>query len=370
MPFLLRVLPVMHSNRQRQHGPTPSVDLFKGLGSWRIALAVPALIGATTVAAQAVLPARVAPTWTVAADAYYPEAGNAWERRTAARSGLDSSKLAAAIQFAISAESKAPRDFEIAHYQTFGREPFGNAVGPFKARGEPSGVILRHGYVVAEWGEPERVDMSFSVTKSFLSTVVGVAVDRGMIRSVRDTVANYVGPICSAALGAAGLGAESPADGRWLKPFESAHNKRITWEDMLRQTSDWEGTLWGKPDWADRPTGQPANWLGREASTSWIPSARHRHGAVRIADLASRTVEEQTPHVGGLGESGANTDRTRVDLRVHELVCEHRSPIRGGRASERVYSRGKWDEHYLLRPNQRYCCGGALNRERFGERVY
>lgn len=22
---------------------------------------------------------------------------------------------------------------------------------------------------------------------------------------------------------------------------------------MLRQTSDWEGTLWGKPDWADRP---------------------------------------------------------------------------------------------------------------------
>lgn len=197
--------------------------------------------------------------------------------------GLDSAKLAAAIQFAISAESKAPRDLEIAHYQTFGREPFGNAVGPFKSRGEPSGVILRKGYVVAEWGEPDRVDMTFSVTKSFLSSVVGVAVDKGLIRSVRDTVANYVGPIWSASPGATGLGAESPADGRWLKPFESAHNKRLTWDDMLRQVSDWEGTLWGKPDWADRPTGQPAQWLGRVRTN---PGSTYEYNDVRVNALA------------------------------------------------------------------------------------
>ena len=40
---------------------------------------------------------------------------------------------------------------------------------------------------------------------------------------------------------------------------------------MLRQTSDWEGTLWGKPDWADRPKGNPAEWTTRP---------RHKSGSV------------------------------------------------------------------------------------------
>ena len=35
--------------------------------------------------------------------------------------------------------------------------------------------------------------------------------------------------------------------------FASEHNAKITWDHLLRQTSDWSGTLWGKPDWADRP---------------------------------------------------------------------------------------------------------------------
>ena len=43
--------------------------------------------------------------------------------------------------------------------------------------------------------------------------------------------------------------------------FDSPHNRPITWDDLLRQTSDWEGTLWGKPDWADRPG--PIPRLGR-----------------------------------------------------------------------------------------------------------
>ena len=34
------------------------------------------------------------------------------------------------------------------------------------------------------------------------------------------------------------------------------HNATITWDHLLRQTSDWQGTLWGKPDWADRPEGE------------------------------------------------------------------------------------------------------------------
>jgi hypothetical protein len=106
---------------------------------------------------------------------YFPPPGNAWEHRSAQQAGLDSAGLAAAIAFAVASESKNPRSMEENHYRTFGREPYGGGVGPFRDRGDPTGVILRHGYIVAEWGDPDRVDMTHSVTKSFLSSVVGLA---------------------------------------------------------------------------------------------------------------------------------------------------------------------------------------------------
>ena len=91
-----------------------------------------------------------------------------------------------AIDFAIASEIKNPRNLKLNHYRTFGREPFGDAIGPIKDRGEPTGVVVHKGVLVAEWGEPQRVDMTHSVTKSFLSSVVGLAYDGGMIRSVDD----------------------------------------------------------------------------------------------------------------------------------------------------------------------------------------
>lgn len=127
--------------------------------------------------------------------AYFPEPGDRWEHRAPGAVGLDSAKLAEAIAFAVASESKSPRDRELAHYQSFGREPFGVATGPFAERGPATGMIVRNGYIVAEWGEPERVDMTFSVTKSFLSSTVGLAVERGLIRSVHDTVAKAMAPI-------------------------------------------------------------------------------------------------------------------------------------------------------------------------------
>ncbi len=84
---------------------------------------------------------------------------------------------------------------EINHYRTFGKEPFGEAIGPFADRGPATGILVYRGYIVASWGEPSRCDMTHSVTKSFLSTVVGVAVDSGLIKSVFDTVADYMPPI-------------------------------------------------------------------------------------------------------------------------------------------------------------------------------
>jgi len=37
--------------------------------------------------------------------------------------------------------------------------------------------------------------------------------------------------------------------------FETPHNRTISWNHMLRQVSDFEGKLWGKPDWAERSDG-------------------------------------------------------------------------------------------------------------------
>jgi CubicO group peptidase (beta-lactamase class C family) len=195
------------------------------------------------------------------ANAYYPDAS--WQHKSPSESGVNAQKLSEAIDFAIAGEIKAPRDLVMNHYQTFGREPFGYAIGPIKERGDPTGIIIHKGYIVAEWGDPLGVNMTHSVTKSFLSSVVGLAVDRGMIRSVDDTVRDYVAPIQLYAQPAISNKADRLGTADLLFPFESPHNRMITWDNLLRQTSDWEGTLWGKPDWADRPGENPAEWRTR-----------------------------------------------------------------------------------------------------------
>jgi CubicO group peptidase (beta-lactamase class C family) len=226
--------------------------------------------GLPPIAVSAAEPPR--PTGAVAARApYYPGRHPAWERRAPQAAGFEAERLRQAVAFAQANESKAPRDLALNHPLTMAREPYDDPIGPFKERGPATGLVVRHGYLVAEWGEPARVDMTFSVTKSFLSTVVGLAVDRGLIRDVHDRVAEYVP----------------------LEHFSSPHNAKITWDHLLRQTSDWEGTLWGKPDWADRPEGDPAQWTtrprrepGRRTSTTTSASTcwrwrRCRSGAGR-----------------------------------------------------------------------------------------
>jgi CubicO group peptidase (beta-lactamase class C family) len=216
-----------------------------------------------------------------AAASYVP--GATWERRDPAAAGFDPAGLTAAIEFAIKADARAPRDMEESHYRSFGREPFGQGIGPFKPRGEPSGVIVRGGYVVAQWGEPDRVDMTHSVTKSFLSTVVGVAVDRGIIRSVRDTVWKSQAPIYRLRLQAPSEPGTTTGESMFIDPFGSPHNRTITWDDLLRQTSDWEGTLWGKPDWADRPLQNSAEWRTRARAK---PGTAYEYNDVRVNVLA------------------------------------------------------------------------------------
>src|SRR6202158_225831 len=212
---------------------------------------------------------------------YYPDA--TWQHRTPSQSGVSPDLLKQAIDFAVAGETKAPRDLVMNHYQNFGREPFGYAIGPIRERGEPTGIIIHKGYIVAEWGNPLRVDMTHSVTKSFLSSVVGIAVERGMIKSVDDAVRDYVAPIQLHAPPSTANKSDRLTTPDLLLPFESPHNRTITWDVMLRQTSDWEGTLWGKPDWADRPDPDTSRRLNRkrnEPGTGW------KYNDVRVNALA------------------------------------------------------------------------------------
>lgn len=241
---------------------------------------------ALSLAALNIAPNLTAPAVVIAqksSEHYYPGPEESWERRTPQQVGMDSTRLNEAIAFAVANDTKAPRDLELAHYQGFGREPFGEGVGPFKERGDPTGVILRHGYIVAEWGDPRRVDMTFSVTKSFLSTTVGLAYDRGLIRNLKDRVQDYMAPVEPLAPDLGKGRAERLGESKLLHPFETEHNRKITWEHLLRQTSDWEGTLWGKPEWADRPSNKPSEWLNRKRHE---PGAAYEYNDVRVNVLA------------------------------------------------------------------------------------
>jgi CubicO group peptidase (beta-lactamase class C family) len=218
---------------------------------------------------------------TERAGVYYP--GATWESKSPAEAGVNPTRLKEAVDFAVAGETKNTRDLVMNHYQTFGREPFGYAIGPIRERGDPTGIVVHHGYIIAQWGDPTRVDMTHSVTKSMLSSVVGVAFDRGMIKSLDDPVREYVGPIQvytatppinkSDRLGSVDL----------IFPFEGAHNSQITWDHLLRQTSDWEGTLWGKPDWADRPGDNPAQWTSR---TRDKPGTAYKYNDTRVNALS------------------------------------------------------------------------------------
>lgn len=214
---------------------------------------------------------------------YFPPPGK-WDQRSPSSLGIKENILNDAITLAKAGESKNPRSMEIRHYRTFGKEPFGEGIGAFADRGDATGIIIYKGYVVAQWGEPERCDMTHSVTKSFLSAIVGVAVDKGMINSVTDTVAKYVPPVeLYQPQQPVNRPAEEIEQAQMLYPFSSAHNRTITWDNLLRQTSDWEGTLWGKPDWADRPDTDASKWLNRTRNK---PGTSYEYNDVRVNVLA------------------------------------------------------------------------------------
>jgi CubicO group peptidase (beta-lactamase class C family) len=208
---------------------------------------------------------------------YFPPRGE-WAHAAPASLGLSSTGLDSAMAFAISNESTSPRDQAEGQRRSFGaREPHAGIIGPMRERGDPSGVVVYRGRIVAEWGPVDRVDMTHSVTKTFLSTVVGIAWRDGRITDLDAPVREAM-----------------PAG---VELFEAPHNRSITWDHMLRQTSDWQGTLWGKPDWADRPEGPREGWESRGLHE---PGSRYKYNDVRVNVLglaALQVLREPLPAV-------------------------------------------------------------------------
>ena len=199
---------------------------------------------------------------SVSAADYVPPRGS-WAKRGAEQAGFDAAKLAAAVELAKQKTVAEPADLRAVIVEHFSaREPGYRVLGPTGTRTGGSGLVVRGGYVVAQWGDVDRPEMVFSVAKSVLATIAGVAVADGRITSIDDPVARYV-----------------PGD--W---FTGEHNGAITWRHLLEQTSDWRGTLWDVPDWADRPTGTTLR--GWQSPPLVPPGTVHEYNDVRINLLA------------------------------------------------------------------------------------
>ncbi len=107
--------------------------------------------------------------------------------------------------------------------------PWNRLLGPVHDRGPVSGTIVVRGETLASWGEPRRADLTFSVAKTYLALLAGVAHDRGLLPDVNEPIGRRV----------QGIG------------FDAGNNAKVTWAQMLQQTSEWTGELFGLPDQAD-----------------------------------------------------------------------------------------------------------------------
>jgi CubicO group peptidase (beta-lactamase class C family) len=206
---------------------------------------------------------------------YVPAHDSAWETADAGTAGFDPARLAEAIAFHQGHETAWPPSMYLPDGRYIGTAAIGDrpehaaVIGPVRPRGGPNGLILRGGRIVAEWGDTRRTDMTFSIAKSYLAILVGLAQADGLITDLDQPVVRTV-------------------PGPW---FAAPRNAAITWRHLLQQTSEWSGELWGKPDSADhnRVVG-PARDGGQakgEVRRLFEPGEHFEYNDVRVNLLAA-----------------------------------------------------------------------------------
>jgi len=146
--------------------------------------------------------------------------------------------------------------------------PWNRLRGPVQARGGVSGCIWHGGREVAAWGEPDRADLTFSVAKTYLALLAGVAQGRGLLDPQQPVVSTLPG-----------IG------------FDDPHNRGITWAHLLEQTSEWQGTCFGMPDQVEhyrRVAHDPRPPGGRkgDARPLQAPGGYWEYNDVRINQLS------------------------------------------------------------------------------------
>ena len=147
--------------------------------------------------------------------------------------------------------------------------PYNQLRGPVHPRGGVSGVIRIGGEEVASWGEPDRADLTFSVAKTYLALLAGIAHARGLLPDPQQPVAERL----------PGIG------------FDSPHNRAITWAHLLEQTSEWQGTCFGMPDQVEHHRKvahdpQPPTGRKGEPRTLQAPGTHWEYNDVRINQLS------------------------------------------------------------------------------------
>jgi len=147
--------------------------------------------------------------------------------------------------------------------------PWNRLFGPVHARGPVSGTVWQAGREIASWGEPQRADLTFSVAKTYLALLAGIAHGQGLLSNPDEPVV-----------------ARLPGIG-----FDSSHNRRITWMHLLTQTSEWEGSCHGIADTADRyrqvaHDPKPVAGVKGDARPLQAPGSYWEYNDVRINQLS------------------------------------------------------------------------------------
>jgi CubicO group peptidase (beta-lactamase class C family) len=147
--------------------------------------------------------------------------------------------------------------------------PWNRLRGPVHVRGPCSGVIWQQGVEIAAWGEPTRADQTFSVAKTCLALLAGLAQHRGLLPDVDRPVSAQL----------SGIG------------FDTLQNASITWRHLLEQTSEWEGCCFGIPDQVDRwrkvsHDPRPAGGPKGGSRPLQVPGSYWEYNDVRINQLS------------------------------------------------------------------------------------
>lgn len=196
-----------------------------------------------------------------------PAAGRDWPEAMADDAGMNWMWLEEAARFAAENEVPWPENLRL-HLESgyFEAPPDNEILGPIRPRGPANGLVLRHGYKIASWGETDQVDFTFSAAKSYLSMLAGIAVMDGLIPDLDDPVRRLVD------------------DGG----FEGNHNGAITWRHLLQNTSEWEGSLFGKSDRIDRNRNLSVEGRGKkgELRPLQVPGTHWEYNDVRVNRLS------------------------------------------------------------------------------------